>query len=228
MSGSRGPLDFGPEDREEPRDAPPPAEAPPPARPPGASRYGWFFGLVVVLLLAVVTLNSITSDGVRTGGPKAGKRLAPFAVPLAASSMKGDANVASKADQGPLGDTPACRVRGPEILNVCQLAETGPVVLALFPTDAARCRGVLRQFERLHARHPRVRFAAVGSRGDRGELRGDWSFPVGYDRDGAVASVYGLVGCPQITFARQGGAVVETVNAELTDAKLEARLRRLG
>ena len=225
MSGDRGPLDFdeGPEGREPAR-----PQAPPPARPQGSSKYGWFVGLVAVLLIGVVTLNSVRTEGVESGGPQTGNRLQPFAVPLAESKLDGDANVAEKAGQGELGKNPACRVRGRDILNVCQLAERGPVVLALFPSDAGRCRGVLRQFERAKRRHPDVQFAAVGSRGDRSELAGDWTFPVGFDRDGAVASVYGLVGCPQITFARKGGVVIDTVRTEVSDAKLDARIQRLG
>ena len=45
---------------------------------------------------------------------------------------------------------------------------------------------------------------------------------------GALASLYGLVGCPQVTFARRGGRVVESVRAPLTDAELVRRLERLG
>ena len=36
----------------------------------------------------------------------------------------------------------ACAVRGPQILNVCQLYDAGPVVLALF-VDAGSCADIL-------------------------------------------------------------------------------------
>lgn len=231
-----GPLDFGddPPGREElppsrrgDRDEPP-APPPPPAPPSGTSRYGWFLGVVGVLLVAVVTINSISTDSdVPSGGPDTGK-LSPFAVPLADSSLDGDANLATEKGQDQLGARPACEVRGPEILNICQEWEQGPVVLALFPTDAGRCRGVLEQMERLVPRFPRVRFVAVGSEGDRDELRGGWSFPVGWDRDRAVAARYGLVGCPQVTFAERGGKVVETSRRELTDAVFAEKVKALG
>jgi len=217
-----GPLDFGPEDREDPRAKPPaPAEPPPPARPPGASRYTWFLGVVAVLLLAVVTLNAVRSEGVDTGGPGAGGRLAPFAVPLAEAPPRDDEDANVDGER-------ACRVRGEGILNICEETEQGPVAFALFPVEAVRCRAVLDQLDRVADRVRGVRLVAVGSRGDRADLRGEHPYPVGWDRDGAVASVYGLVGCPQITFAERGGRVVESTRAELTDAELVARLRRLA
>lgn len=219
----RGPLDFG--DQEPvPRSGPgadgPVPEAPPPAKPPGASRYTWFLGVVGFLLVALVTINSIGSEGVNSGGPDAGNRLAPFAVPLAAAAPRSDedANVDARK---------ACGVRGPGVLNMCEIAERGPVVFTLFPSEAGRCRSVMRQFQRVAPRFPEVRFVAVGSRGERKALRGPWSFPVGWDKDGAVSSVYGLVGCPQITFAKRGGAVVLTTRRPLTDAELTDEVRGL-
>lgn len=198
---------------------------PPPAKPQGASRYTWFLGVVGFLLIVLVTVNSLRTEGVTPGGPESGSRLVPFAVPLAASKLDGDANVAARDDQGDLGKIAACKVRGRDILNICELAERGPVVFALFPSEAGRCRGVLDQFARIAPAVDGVQFAAVGSRGDRDELRGRWPFPVGYDRDGAVASVYGLVGCPQVSFARKGGKVVRTTRRTLPDEEI-ARLAR--
>ncbi|HEX8123628.1 MAG TPA: hypothetical protein VF549_20425 [Solirubrobacteraceae bacterium] len=227
MSG-RGPLDFGDEPRADADAGPdePPPPAPPPARPQGASRYGWFLGVAGFLLIVVVTLNAVLTDSdIPSGGPDSGK-LAPFAVPLADSSLEGDANLATEEGQDQLGPRPACEVREPDVLNICEQWEQGPVVLALFPTNADRCRAVLGQLERMRSRFPRVRFVAVGSRGDRADLRG-WSFPVGWDRDGAVAARYGLVGCPQVTFAHKGGKVVETVRREIADDAFAGKVRAL-
>jgi hypothetical protein len=194
---------------------------------PSLGRYTWFLGVVAFLLIVVAILNGIGSEGIQSGGPERGAAMQPFATPLAASDLEGDANVATEDDQGEFGRRAACSVRGPDVLNVCQLYEQGPVVLAIFPTEGEQCRTVLDQFQRVAPRFPRVRFAAVGSRGDRDDLRGPWRFPVGWDRDGAVASLYGLVGCPQITFARRGGRVVETTRRELTDRELADKVRAL-
>ncbi len=183
------------------------------------NRYTWFLGVVAFLLLALVTINSLSSEGVRGGGPQPGDELHLFAVPLAEAPPRPD-------EDAQVDEKKVCRVRGPGILNVCELRERGPVVLALFPTEGERCRGVLRQLQRMAPRFPGVSFAAVGSAGERRDLAGDWSFPVGWDKDRAVASVYGLVGCPQITFARRGGRVVETTRRPLSDGELAGLLRR--
>ena len=193
-------------------------------------RYTWVLGVAAFLLIVVVILNGISTpedEEIPSGGPNRGAQMHPFATPLAASDLKGDANVATKDGQGEFGRRAACSVRGADILNICELYERGPVVLTIIPAQGEQCRSVLDQFQRVAPEFPQVSFAAVGSRGDRDDLRGRWSFPVGWDRDGAVASLYGLVGCPQITFARRGGRVVETTRVELTDEALAAKVRAL-
>lgn len=222
-----GPLDFGhgDEDRERASEPAPPAHTPPPVRSRGPGRYTWVVGIVAVLLLSLITLNAVNRGGAAPpGGPQPGARLPPFAVPLAGAPPradgKEDANVNRKT---------ACTVRGPGILNVCDEYARAPVVIAVFPTTGARCRApVLDQFDRATRFFGgRVRFLAVGSRGKRRTLAGRHAFPVGWDRDGGLATAYGLVGCPQITFARRGGAVVETTRRPLSDRELGARVRRL-
>jgi hypothetical protein len=216
-----GPLDF--DAGEDPRSRPPaPAEPPPPARPPGASRYTWFLGVVGFLLLVVVTINAIGTEGVETGGPATDDRLIPFAVPLADAPPREDEDANVDA-------TRVCEVRGAGVLNLCVLARRGPVALALFPTEAERCRAVLGQFARVAPRAGGVQLVAVGSRGDRDLLRraGGADVLVGWDRDGAVASIYGLVGCPQVTLARRGGIVVETLRESIDQRQLAARILRL-
>jgi hypothetical protein len=197
-----------------------PPQAPPPAKPPGASRYTWFLGVVAVLLLAVVTINTFSTEGVQSGGPERDDELVRFAVPLADAPSRPDEDAQIDQDK-------VCSVRGAGILNLCEIQERGPLVLALFPTDASRCRSVLAQFERVSARVPRVSFVAVGSGGDRDDLRGEWTFPVGWDKDRAVASIYGLVGCPQITFAGEGGRVAQTTHRPLSDDELAGIARDL-
>jgi hypothetical protein len=223
---TRGPLDFGEGDggaREPGRleREPAPPEPPPPARPPGASRYTWFLGVVGVLLIALVTVNTLGNEGVSSGGPNAGDELVPFAVPLAAAPPRQDEDANVDREQ-------VCEVRGAGVLNLCTLTRRGPVALAIFPTSAEQCRGVVAQFDRVARRAAGVQLVAVGSRGDRTVLGGGHPFPVGWDKDGAVASLYGLVGCPQITFAERGGRVVESTRTELTDRELVTRLRRLA
>jgi len=120
-----------------------------------------------------------------------------------------------------------------EILNVCQLYEQGPVVLALF-VDLGSCPAVLSDMEALAPSFPGVRFAAVAIKGDRGSLRKlvrsyDLAHvPVGIDEDGALATLYKVASCPQVSFAYPGGVVQS--RALLTrppPATLRARVREL-
>jgi AhpC/TSA family len=193
---------------------------------------GWLVGVVGVVVLAYITLNTLRTESVGSRGPQAGTRLPPFAMPLASSRSDADANIATRPDSGPEGSRPACTVRGAEILNVCELAERGPVVLAFLVARSGRCEAQVDVLDALAPRHPRVRFAAVAVRGDHDELRETvrrhgWRLPVGYDHDGAVANVYGVAVCPTVTFARRGGEVAGTALEYLDERALSARVEAL-
>jgi hypothetical protein len=174
-------------------------------------RYGRYAGLLAIVLLALITLNTIVTKPTGVDGIPPGGRLAPFAAPLARSSLVGAADVATRPNQGGAGRIPACELRGPRILNICALDEHNPVVLAFF-IQASSCTGVLSEMQSLTGVFPTVRFAAVSLRGDRAALRRlvgslHLTYPVAIDSDGAVASLYKVASCPQVTFAAPGGVV---------------------
>src|SRR4051812_28196861 len=82
--------------------SPPPPSRPPspsPPRAPGglASSVTWILGVALIVFLAVVTLNTVRTESPGSKGLKVGSKLPPFAAPLVASSLKGDASVAVKA-----------------------------------------------------------------------------------------------------------------------------------
>jgi len=195
--------------------------APGPPRPPaGASRYTWIVGVVAVLALAYITLNTIGTDAPGSRGVPKGEKLPPFAVPLALSNLEGDAQV---------DPAKACKVRGPRVLNSCQLAERGPVAIAFFATKSDRCERQIDTVERVRRRFPDIGFAALSVRGDRKQVRRQarergWGMPVGYDHDGAVTNAYAVAVCPTITFAEKGGKVVSTSFSLLGEAALAKRL----
>ena len=193
---------------------------------------GWLVGVAGVVVVAYITLNTLRTEGVGSRGLAAGTRMPPFAMPLARSRSDADANIATRPDSGPEGARPACTVRGPEILNVCELYERGPVVLAFLVTRSGRCEEQVDVLDRVAARHPRVRFAAVAVRGDHERLRRTvrdrgWRLPVGYDHDGAVANLYGVAVCPFVTFAARGGEVAGTALSFLDERALTARVEAL-
>jgi hypothetical protein len=174
-------------------------------------RYARYVGLVGLVIAALVVASTLLGRSDGATGIAPGRRLAPFAVPLALGTLQGDANIATHAHEGSAGNVPACSVRGTQVLNVCQLYEQAPVVLALF-VDEGGCQKVLDEMQALVASYPGVRFAAVAIGGQRIELRRlvrsrRLSLPVGIDEDGALASLYKVFSCPQVNFAYPGGVV---------------------
>jgi hypothetical protein len=198
-------------------------------RPP---RYGGYVGLLGLLILALITINTLVTKPNGANGIAPGAMLAPFAVPLASGSLQGDANVATRPNEGTAGRVPACTVRGAQILNVCQLYEQGPVVLALF-VDAGSCPAILSDMQALGTSFPGVRFAAVAIKGERGQLRRlirarGLSIPVGVDSDGVLAGLYKVASCPQVNFALPGGEVQSrALLGRPPAATLRARVGRL-
>ncbi|MEN3280618.1 MAG: hypothetical protein V7607_1758 [Solirubrobacteraceae bacterium] len=195
-------------------------------------RYGWVVAVALFALIVYVSLNTLRSDHVSSRGPKAGSRVPPFAAPLALGDVNGDVNVARKAGEGEAGERPACSVRGPGILNSCELAERGPFVLAFLATRAAKCTRQLDVLERARVTHPDVQVAAVAIRGDRGDLRAlvrrhGWRFPVAYDHDGILANLLGVAVCPLLTYALPGGVVRASTVGEVAPADLDRRLTAL-
>jgi len=194
--------------------------------------YGRYVGLLGLVILALITLNTLLTKPNGASGIAPGHSLPPFAVPLALSSLEGYANVATRYHEGEAGHVPACTVRKPDVLNICELYEQGPVVLALF-VDAEACPAVLQDMQRLTASFPGVLFAAVAIKGSRRQLRRfvaahQLSFPIGYDKDGALAELYKLSSCPQITFALRGGVVQsKALLSTPTTASLRARVVEL-
>ena len=211
----------------------PPPAPPPPRLPPGASRYGWFVGVVAVLLIAYISVNSVRTRGVGSAGLRTGSALPQFAAPIATGPVPdGDVNVARKAGQGSAGGRPACSVRGPGILNSCDLARRSPAVIAFLATRGAQCTGEIDALARAAARHPGLKVAAVSIRGGRDDLRRlvrthRWGFPVAWDRDGILANLFGVAVCPAVTYVLPGGRVQGSSVGRLEGPALDARLRTL-
>ena len=182
-----------------------------------------------VVVVAAISIHGARPDGPGARGLEAGTQLPPFAVPLVTSDIvcdddsdPCDANVASAA----------CAVRGPHVLNSCELAERGPVVLAFVFEPVRACRDELDVLDRVRGRHPDVAFAAIDGRADGASARrfaraGGWKLPLAYDHDAAVADEYAVVVCPTLVFARRGGAIAESTVRALSEAEVEARVGRI-
>lgn len=204
-------------------------------RPPGSTprRSSAWVGRITILLgflvLVALALNELSDDDVAPG-PAVGTVLPDFAAPLATSQLEGAVNLLRTRTNG---RKRACEVRGADVLNVCELREKGPVVVAFLAAEAKECIRSVDALARLAPKHPDVQVAVVALRGDRGDVRElirthRWPFRVGYDEEGYLASVYGVAVCPQITFARKGGRIVDTTFGELSETELDAQLGNLS
>lgn len=205
---------------------------PPPRPPRGISTTSWVMGVAVVLLLAVVTINSVSNEGQSARGLEIGAPLPIFTAPLATANVPEDtdANIAVKATKDV--KTAACDVKRPDVLNICELRDRGPVALVFTVTKSDDCEKQVDLIERLRPRFSQVQFAAVGIKGEREDLRKvirerGWKLPVAYDHDGAVANIYGVAICPTITFADSDGRVVATSLGLQTEAQVVRRLEAL-
>ncbi|MCW3040449.1 MAG: hypothetical protein JWM31_2354 [Solirubrobacterales bacterium] len=201
--------------------------------PAGSSRYTWFIGVVAVLVIAYVSVNTITSQGPGSRGVAPGALAPPFAAPLATGNLTGDVNVARRSDQGNAGQVPACSIHRPDVLTICDLYARKPVVLAFFATRGSACSRELDTLERLSRSRTDVAYAAIAIRGSRGDVRkqiraGGWSFPVGYDHDGVLANLYSVAICPQVAFIRRGGRIAGTTFGEVGERELRARITALA
>jgi len=206
-------------------------------------RYSIVVGLIFLAVIAVATVNTIEGGG---GGKTLGlDRLPPrwplpeFAVPAGAGELEGDANVAqddceTSAIPCPQDSrrTPACRIDPAEAIRVCDLFDR-PLVISFWFTKGDGCVEQQDLVERVYRRYRgEVRFLSLDIRDDRETLRDlirrrGWTMPVGYDRDGAVASLYGVGGCPTFAYVYPGGTLQSASIGELDERQLGGRVDRL-
>jgi hypothetical protein len=206
-------------------------------------RYSIAVGL---LFLAVIVIASIETLGGSGGGGTLGIERQPprwplpeFAVPAAAGQLEGDANVAQddcESGAVPCPEdarrTPACRIETPEAIRVCDFFDRS-LVISFWFTKGGDCDRQQDVVDRVYDRYRgRVNFLSLNVRDDRDEVRElsrqrGWELPVGYDRDGAVASLYKVGGCPTFAYAYPGGTLQDASIGDLGVAGLSARVERL-
>jgi hypothetical protein len=208
----------------------PGARPPTPRRP--RSRYAWVLGVAFTVVVILAGVNAVrTGDGSLRGLPP-GTTAPVFAAPAAGGRLDGDANVSQVAtDVDGSRRRPACAVRGPGIVNLCELRREPLVLTFVVPrgTDGA---GQLDLIERARRRTPGVRFAVVVSGEPRAEVaallrRRRLGYPVAVDPDGAVVNLYRVGVCPTTSFIARGGRVRETKLGALSENELARAGRRL-
>jgi hypothetical protein len=203
-------------------------------------RYSLIVGLIFAAIIVIATINTLNGKDEGTLGlDKVARRwpLPEFAVPDAAGRLEGDANVAQ--DDCAAADVPcssprhpACRIRTRGAIRVCDLFNR-PLVLSFWFSRGGNCVAQQDVVNRVYARYRgRVSFLSLNLRDDRDTVRElirgrGWRMPVGYDRDGAVGSLYRVGGCPTFAYAYPGGTLEDASIGELTVPRLEAHVRDL-
>jgi thiol-disulfide isomerase/thioredoxin len=202
-------------------------------------RYSILVGLAFLVLVVVASLNTLGNGGEGTLGlDKQPSRwpLPEFAVPDAAGSLEGDANVAQDdCESGALPCPedrrrhPACEISTPGAIRVCDLFDR-PLVISFWFTKGGDCDQQQDVVSAVYERYRgRVNFLSLDVRDDRDTVRElirshGWRMPVGYDRDGAVASLYRVGGCPTLAYVYPGGTLESASIGDLTAAELGDRV----
>lgn len=206
-------------------------------------RYSIVVGLLFLAIIVVATIHTIEGGG---GGETLGLERLParwplpeFAVPAGASQLEGDANVAQddcETSSLPCSEgskrTPACRIHVAGSIRVCDLFGK-PLVISFWFSKGSGCVDQQDVVQRVSERYRgRVGFLSLDIRDDRDTLRElirqhGWTIAVGYDRDGAVASLYGVGGCPTFAYVYPGGTLQGASIGDLTVAQLSDRVEHL-
>jgi AhpC/TSA family len=206
-------------------------------------RYSVIVGLLFLAVIVVATIGTVGGGG--AGGTLGLDRQPPrwplpeFAVPAAAGRLEGDANVAQddcESSAVPCPEdarrTPACRIASPGAIRVCDLFDR-PLVISFWFTKTGNCAAQQDIVDATYRRYRgRVAFLSLDIRDDRDAVRElirqhGWKLPVGYDRDGAVAGLYKVGGCPTFAYVYPGGTLESASSGELTAGELNARVERL-
>lgn len=205
-------------------------------------RYSIVVGLLFLILVAVAALNTLGGGGEGTLGldsMPARWPLPEFAVPDAAGSLEGDANVAQDDCESsevpcPSADRrePACEIPTAGAIRVCDLFDR-PLVISFWFTKGGDCAEEQDAVDAAYRRYrDRVNFLSLDIHDDRGTVRElirrhGWQMPVGYDRDGAVGALYGVGGCPTLAYVYPGGTLQGTSIGEFSAEQLDTRVHDL-
>jgi hypothetical protein len=204
-------------------------------------RYSIVVGLLFVAIVAIALINGVPGGGGTLGLDEQPERwaLPEFAVPDAAGKLEGDANVAQ--DDCSSGELPcpadsrrsaACQVRTPGAIRVCDFFDR-PLVISFWFSKGGDCVDQQDVVNRVYSRYRgRVNFLSLDIRDDRDTVRElirqrGWAMPVGYDRDGAVASLYRIGGCPTFAYVYPGGTLESATIGKLSGGELGGRVDRL-
>lgn len=189
------------------------------------------FWRVVIALLAIAAVVSLVMllGGSRPVGSEnlVGRDLPDFAAPLLASTSDADANIYTREQARTAKQTAACDVDLPQIINSCRDLR-GRAVLVFFNPQHRNCLEQVTRVDRVLRKNTDVNAVAIAFDTPRTPARraaatAGWKLPVALDRDGALAGLYAVAGCPT-TFFSDDGVVREVRLGLLSDEQLGRRL----
>ena len=207
------------------------------------NRYSIAVGLIFLALIVLTGIHTLAGGGGEDtlGLDKQPARwpLPEFAVPAAAGSLEGDANV-YQDDCGssslPCPEdpprVPACQIPTRGAIRVCELFDRPLVISFWFGTEGG-CERQQSVVSSVAGRYRgRVNFLSLDVRDSRGTVRElvhehGWQMPVGFDRDGAVAALFRVGGCPTFAYAYPGGTLQSASIGELGVTGLSHHVREL-
>ncbi|MBS1894411.1 MAG: redoxin domain-containing protein [Actinobacteria bacterium] len=207
-----------------------------------ANRYSLAVGLIFLALIVATGIHTLNGGGEDTLGldkQPARWPLPEFAVPAAAGQLEGDANVYQddcESSTLPCPESarraPACQITTPGAIRVCDLFGR-PLVISFWFGTTSNCEAQQNVVSTVAARYRgRVNFLSLDVRDSRGSVRElvrerGWEMPVGFDRDGAVAALYRVGGCPTFAYAYPGGTLESASIGELGVGALSQHVEQL-
>jgi thiol-disulfide isomerase/thioredoxin len=202
------------------------AERPAPTRP-----YSVAVGVLFLAIVAVAAFTLLGRDNRGARGLQPGTLLPKFAAPSATGSLSGDANVFQNRKQAGKDNVPACAVRDPDAIRICDYFKR-PLVLVAWFSKCGNCEDQLDIVDRVRRRFPEVAFVGLDVRDSQNKAReitqrNGWAFPMAVDRDGAVSTLYSVGVGPTTFFAYPGGVLADTALGKVDEREMVDRVRSL-
>lgn len=165
-------------------------------------------GITAVLVIAVLVSLATLYGGSKPIGSEnlIDRELPAFAAPLADGSLDGDANVYTAAQAKAEDATAACDVELKGSFNSCKELP-GDAIIVFWNSTKPECVEQVDRLETAATKKPDLNVVAVAFENDKSEAaaaqqQNGWQIPVAVDRDGAVASLYAVTGCPSVFWAK--------------------------
>lgn len=186
----------------------------------------WRVVIGLLVIAAIVSLATLWRGSQPVGSENMiGRHLPQFAAPLASGLRSGDANIYTREEAEAARSVAACDVHLSGVFNSCRDL-TGRAILMFWNTTKDECVRQVTVLDRYaRARHD-LSVAAVAFDQPEEVVRRDaaprdWRIAVPIDRDGAVAGLYAVAGCPT-TFFIDHAKITAVRLGTLSEAELAA------